>query len=314
MRRSKVNISKLVSDIKSIKIQGATAVAKWTLEALEQLFSELPAPQKADDWKKFFKLADQLSQLRPTEPLARNLSRWYINILKSNWSKHQGKMKWLEYTGLIGSDCNYKLKEINSRLTEKGSTLVKSKQVIFTHCHSSLAEEILIKAKNKLKNFKVYHTETRPLFQGHITAGNLKKAGIKATLVADGAASWLVSNHSGDDIKVNWVLLGADSLSTEGAVINKIGSFAIALAAYDSQIPVYIATSLLKMDINNKIKIELRSADELWPAAPHNISIVNYAFDQIPAKYITGLITEFGIIKPNQAYALVKKNYPELLK
>lgn len=309
-----MDINSFVRDVKTIKIQGATAIAKVTIEELEHVLSARPAPKNKNDWQGLDLIVTKFANLRPTEPLARNLSHLFINDLKGIWKKRSGKINWHQAVYESGDDILYQLKETAARVTDFGKKLVYSNQVIFTHCHSSLAEQILVKAKKSKKNFEVYHTETRPLYQGHITSRNLKKAGVKSTLVVDSAASWLVSNHSGDDVKIDWVLLGADSLSKDGSVINKIGSFGIALAAYESHIPVYIVCPLLKMDVKKKSVIELRPVNELWPHAPSGTSIINYAFDCVPSKFITGLITEFGIIKPQQAHKLVRSKYPLLFK
>jgi ribose 1,5-bisphosphate isomerase len=300
-------------DLLSVHIQGATLVAQTTLQALSHYAKSEKIPTTKADWKSLAKIQEDLANLRPTEPLARNISRWFVyelkkravNLNKSNWNKlvEQLVVKLEAY-----------LKQAENKLSHAGVVALTAKRNIFTHCHSSLAEKVLLAAHRKGKRFKVYHTETRPLFQGHITDKHLRHSKIPCAMVADSAAAWLVSNHSGDDVKINLVLLGADSIARDGSVLNKIGSFGIALAAYDSKIPVYIAATLLKADMKGESKIELRPRQELWPHAPRGTKIINYAFDKVPAKYITGIICEFGIIKPKQVVKLVKQHYPWLSK
>jgi ribose 1,5-bisphosphate isomerase len=302
-------------DLLDLNIQGATAVAKATLNALAEYLANTELPTTTRGWKDLEKLGENLAGLRPTEPLARNIMRWYLVELKSRFTKSSfTKFNWLKLIKSIQNNINYHLTEAESVISKHGLRLVKNRQVIFTHCHSSLAENILLAARRQGKRFQVYHTETRPLFQGRITDEHLRRAGITSTMVVDSAAAYLVSNHSGDEVKVAWVLLGADSLARDGSVINKIGSFGIALAAYDSKVPVYIASSLLKLDWHRETKIELRSSQEVWPQAKHSAKIINYAFDKIPAKYIKGIICEFGVVKPNQVTALVRRHYPWLFR
>ncbi len=290
-------------------------MAEATVNVLIELISSGPAPKSTADWRNLEKTAERLSSLRPTEPMARNLANWIIYELKKRSGGSAKNNENFEATAnKLLQESKYLLKEIEANLTEAGEGLVRAKQTIFTHCHSSLAENILIRAQKNKKKFKVYHTETRPLYQGRITSRRLQTAGINSVMVADGVAAWLVSGHSGDDVDVSWVLLGADSISLDGSVINKIGSFAIALSAYDSRIPVYIASTLLKVDAHNKTKIELRAEKELWPEAPAGTRIVNYAFDRIPARYITGIITEFGIIKAKDVSKVTKQHYPWIFK
>ncbi len=297
----------LVSDV---KIQGATAVAEATLEALGHYLTSINCPRSGADWYAIKKIANQLSQVRPTEPMAHNLTNWLINELRYNFRKTTQSAIWFTVVNKTVSELKYKCREINAKISENGSLLVKNEQIIFTHCHSSLVESILVRARRQKKKFEVYHTETRPLYQGRITANHLRLAGIKSTMVTDSAAAWLISNRSGDEVDVDWILLGADSLAKDGSVTNKIGSFAIALAAHDSGLPVYVASNLLKFDHSGSSHIELRSTSEIWPGAPRGTRIINYAFDKVPAKYITGIISEFGIIKPAHAFRLAKVRYP----
>lgn len=301
--------------ISHVQIQGATAVAAATVDTLMDIIFSQPPPQNASDWRTLKALVNKLSRLRPTEPMARNLSHWLIFQLKKLTAKPNiNPHRWSGMEEELKQELHYLLKEVEAKINHNGLRLVRSGQIIFTHCHSSLAESILINAYKQGKRFEVYHTETRPLFQGRITARHLSAAGVPVTMVADGAAAWLVSNHSGDQVKVSWVLLGADSIGRDGSVLNKIGSFSIALSAYDSGIPVYVATTLLKFDASQESRLEIRPSEELWPNKSAGIKIINYAFDCLPAKYISGLITEFGLIKPQQATSLVKHYYPWLFK
>jgi ribose 1,5-bisphosphate isomerase len=301
----------LISDV---KIQGAMAIAQATLAALADYLVQAGAPYKQGAWHKYLSAAEKLSKIRPSEPMARNLARWYLASLRKSWtsSTQRRESNWFGQVQNTLSEFNYLIKEIENRVAGFGSRLVKQRQNIFTHCHSQLVENILILAKKQRRRFTVYHTETRPLFQGRLTAQHLRAAGIKSVMVVDGAAAWAVSNHSGDDIHIDWVLLGSDSLGKDGSALNKIGSFGIALAAYDSKIPVYVASSLLKLDVAGESKLELRPQQEIWFKAPAGIKLINYAFDRVPAKYIAGLITEFGIIDPVAAFKLARQKYPEI--
>jgi methylthioribose-1-phosphate isomerase len=121
----------------------------------------------------------------------------------------------------------------------------------------------------------------------------------------------LISNFSGDKVKINKVILGFDVILPDNSALNKIGSFGIALAAYTSEIPVYLAGSLLKKS-SQKMEIELRSQEEVWPKGPKGIKIINFAFDRIPMEFINGYITEFGVIKPSEVGKYVSKYYPRI--
>ena len=106
------------------------------------------------------------------------------------------------------------------------------------------------------------------------------------------------------------VIIGCDAIKLDGGVINKVGSYSIGLSALFANVPVYIAGNLLKIDTKNRIQIEQRHAHEIWEDAPDGMDFLNFAFDKIPPKFITGIITEFGIIRPRDIRSTVEKNYP----
>lgn len=132
-------------------------------------------------------------------------------------------------------------------------------------------------------------------------------------MITDDTAPFFVDNLYESDTHIDMVIIGSDAIKINGNVYNKVGSFAIALSARHSKIPVYVVGSLLKVDMENTVKIEQRSGKELRSDAPKGLKIINYAFDMVPAKFITGIITEYGIIKPKDIKQAVKKHYPWMI-
>jgi ribose 1,5-bisphosphate isomerase len=249
-------LNQIIKDIKNIKIQGATNIAKKAVKAYFLI------PTK--NTKK------RLLSSRPTEPMMENI----LNLAEK---------------GKTQEEILNHFKESQNRINKKVFKLIKSKDVIFTHCHSTNIVNALIYAKNRGKKFEVYNTETRPLFQGRKTAKELKKAGIKVTMFVDSALGIALSNEQGTK-KVNKVFLGADAITKKG-VINKVGSEVIANIARDNKIPVYIIADSWKFT-NKKIPKEQRGLNEIWDGAPKEIKIKNPAFEFIEKKYITKIITE----------------------
>ncbi len=303
--------SRFVHEVRTLRYQGASAVAKATLQALAG-YAAMSVPATQPAWRKLAALGEQLAAVRPTEPMARNLVRWFVCELKQRGHPTVSGKAWSQLVREVESEISYRVRGAEAAVVQVGVKLVRPGQVIFTHCHSSVAEGILTAAYGAGKRFTVYHTETRPLFQGHVTHQNLRQALVPTVMVADSAAAFLVSKHSGDDVQVDWVLLGADSLGRDGSSMNKIGSFGIALAAYDSKIPVYVAASLLKLDWFGESRLELRDGSELWPGAPKGTRLLNYAFDRVPARYIRGFITEVGIVRPAQVARQALRHCPWL--
>ena len=124
---------------------------------------------------------------------------------------------------------------------------------------------ILQKAKLDGKTFEVVCTESRPVFQGRITAKEMLDAGIKTTMIVDSAVRHFMN-------EVDLVFVGADAITSEGNVINKIGTSMVALAAREARTPFYVVSELLKFDPvtihGDYEKIEERSPKEVWDAPP----------------------------------------------
>jgi methylthioribose-1-phosphate isomerase len=133
---------------------------------------------------------------------------------------------------------------------------------------------------------------------------------MKITMVVDSSASFILDRNDPFGLDIDAVVIGCDAIKLNGDIINKVGSYSISAAAFDNKIPVYIAGNLLKTDIHDTIQIETRSGVEVRPDKPEGLEIINFAFDQVPAKFITGIITEFGIIKPSEVEKVVEKKYP----
>lgn len=284
--------------IKDLKIQGARAIAAASLNCLKKYANGLKtAPPKIFN-KKIRQAISSLKKSRPTEPLNQN----FLNYLEKQLTGPENFIKSADrLTNLLSG--------AEKAIVKNGLGIIKYKQKILTHCHSSAVEAIL-KTAFKKKHFSVFNTETRPNYQGRITAKNLRLAGLPVTMVVDSAAPYLISPASGSKLMMDLIILGADAILPDGSVINKIGSFGIALAAKQSQTPLYIVATLLKYDADGIIDLEIRKTEEIWLKKPAGVKIINYAFDKIPATYITGIICEFGIIKPKAVRKLVKKHYP----
>jgi len=264
-KNNKARFNQICKDIKSIKIQGARNVAKAGFRAYKLIPTE--------------RSKQKILSLRSTEPMLANI--------------------------LDRAD-ELSIKELNNRLTENQDKisktifkLIKNNSVVFTHCHSSSVTKALIYAKKKGKKFEVYNTETRPLYQGRKTARELKNARIKVTMFVDSAAA-IALTKSQKTRKVGLILLGADAILKRG-VINKVGSGMISQIAKANKIPLYIVADSWKYFPKN-IKIEQRDFEEVWDTETR-IKIKNPAFELVPKKQITGIISEFG-----------KLNYSEFLR
>jgi ribose 1,5-bisphosphate isomerase len=263
MYKKEEKFNRILEDIKSIKIQGARNIAKAALNAY------LLSPS--------IESKRRLLSSRPTEPMM-------FHVLH------------LAEEGRNDIEIIQHFDSAQEKINKNVFRLIKDEDRIFTHCHSTNVVNSLIYSKKNGKKFQVYNTETRPLYQGRKTASELRGAGIKVTMFIDSAAATAIEKeNSKDKLYADKIFLGADALLKEG-VINKIGSGMFAEIASKNNIPVYIVADSWKFT-NNKIPIEQREINEVWSNAPKNIRIKNPSFEFVYKKYITGIITELGLMK-----------------
>lgn len=246
-------VREIYRDIKSIKIQGATNVAKAAIEAYYL--------EPTNENKK------KLVSLRPTEPMLVNALNLVNKIPKDSILAH----------------FVFAQNKINGFVFH----LIKDKTKIYTHCHSTNVVKALINAKKHGKNFEVVNTETRPLYQGRMTAKELAKNKIRVTNFIDSAMDEAVE-------KADVIFLGSDAILKDG-IINKIGSGAIAELAFLHKKPVYIIADSWKYSPRN-VQIEERDFHEVWKKVPKNIKVENPAFEKVDKKYITAVVSELGIL------------------
>jgi ribose 1,5-bisphosphate isomerase len=280
-----------VQKIKNLEIQGAEKIAVAAVEAFAlklKTTSDRAVLQKA---------FDELSAARATEPALRNALRYCLE----NYEKNPE----------VGAFVVSHFKTSKRKIAQTGAEKIRNGMIIFTHCHSSTVEAILAEAKSLGKNVTVYNTETRPRFQGRITAQNIAKLGIPVVHFVDSAAHQFIK-------KADLFLFGCDAVTAEGKIINKIGTQAIAGFAKQLDIPVYSCTNSWKFDPLTaqgiEEVIEERDPQEVWKNPPPGVTVKNPAFEIIPPTLVTGMITELGIIKPELLITKIKTAYPWMLQ
>jgi len=298
-------IVEVANKIKRLEIQGARNIAIAAIKVLNEWAEETKVKTREEFIGELLKIKEILFASRETEPFMRNAVRWIIHKVKSSGEdKVEELVKIVSMSSKQFLDMLSKSKEI---IAEIGSRRVRDGSVILTHCHSSTVTYMLRKAKEKGKKFEVICTETRPRFQGRITARELLEAGIKTTLIVDSAVRFFMND-------VDFVIVGADAITSEGNIINKIGTSMIALVAAEARTPFYVVTELLKFSpltmYGDYEKIEERDPSEVWENPPEGLIIRNPAFDVTRRDFIHGIICEEGIISPHSIIEVVKRRYP----
>ena len=290
--------------IKRLEIQGARNVAIAAIKAIEDLANQTEAPSKKDFSRELTKAKDTLFASRATEPLMRNALRLIINRVEKNEERNVKKLA--DIVSQASQQFLTDLENSTRKIAEIGARRIRNDYVILTHCHSSTVTNLLKKAKHEGRNFEIICTETRPIFQGQTTAKEMLELGIKTTFITDSAARFFMN-------QVDLVLVGADAITSEGNIINKIGTSMVALAAHEARTPFYVVSELLKFDpatmYGDYEKIEERSPSEIWKNAPKDIIIRNPAFDVTRRDFIHGIICEEGIISPHSITEVMHRKY-----
>jgi S-methyl-5-thioribose-1-phosphate isomerase len=209
------------------------------------------------------------------------------------------------------------------KIGELGSKLIKDQDNILTHCNAGWLATVdwgtatapIYKAKRQGKDIHVWVDETRPRCQGsRLTAFELQQEGINHTIIADNATGYYLSKGV-----IDLVIVGADRIAINGDIANKIGTFEKAVLAKTFGIPFYVAAPIATIDKScqsgKDIPIEERDSEEVTHIsgyheetdeiikvriAPKGSKAANPAFDVTPAEYITGIITEKGIYRPEE--------------
>jgi methylthioribose-1-phosphate isomerase len=294
--------------IRTMMVRGAGAIGSIAGFAMAQAAVEAPD----SEFIPFINKARLL--IESTRPTARNLfhavERVYSRALISRSSAIEEAQRIAE-------------KDVadSRKIGEYGNMLIKEGMNIETHCNAGwlafvdygTALSPIYLAHQQGKKIFVYADETRPRSQGaRLTAWELQQAGVPHTIIPDNAGAWLMSLG-----KIDMMIVGADRIAANGDTANKIGTLEKAIAAKQYGVPFYVAapTSTFDSDCSDgsQIPIEERSEDEvLYMDGPtsdgrHERILVcspgshafNPAFDVTPAKLITGIITEKGVIKPS---------------
>jgi len=291
--------------IRQLQVQGARNVAIAAIKAIQTQAEQTKTKNKTQFLGQLKEAQTIFYASRETEPLMRNAIRWIINQAQDARTEKVDAL-----SQIVVSSASSFLKDLEAsreNTAEIGAKRIRDGSVVFTHCHSSTVTLLIAKAKSDGKIFKVICTETRPAFQGRITAKELVDLGIETTFIVDSAAR----SFMGD---VDVVILGADAITSEGNVVNKIGSSGIAVLANEARVPLYVVSELLKFDPETLQgeceKIEQRNPGEVWTEAPQKLLVCNPAFDVTPNRYIHGLICEEGIIAPQSIVEVMRRVYP----
>jgi len=306
MYTDNMNVDDTVKAIKDMEIRGAGRIAR----ACASCIKDVAISGKWDCLDAMKKdVTDAKTKIIASRPTAVSLLNGVQYTLKGF-----GDCKDVcEAVNLItkNSDDFVKLsEEAVKRIGTIGARRIKDGAVIMTHCNSSAALACIKEAHRSGKKIKVYATESRPWRQGILTVNELAKEGIDVTLIIDSAVRSVMK-------KVDIVLVGADTITSNGALINKIGTSQLALAADEARVPFVVCSETYKISpqtlFGDTVTIEERDISEIVRKGevPDSVKVFNPVFDSTPARYIDGIITEIGIVSPGSVYEIMIKQFGE---
>lgn len=295
--------------IKSLRVRGAPAIGiAGALGAVLGIWKSnvVSYPDFAAELKK---VTDYLATSRPT---AVNLF-WALERIEQTAEKHKG-LEISQLKDVLLDEAQRIIEEDREKcraIGQHGLDLIRNGDSILTHCNAGglatsdygTALAVMFSAHESGKNITVFADETRPLLQGaRLTAWELMQAGIDVTLICDNMAAQVMKEG-----KIQCVIVGADRIAANGDTANKIGTYNVAILAKAHDIPFYVAAPTSTLDLSLKtgdlIPIEQRAAEEVTEGfgnrtAPEGVKVYSPAFDVTPARLITAIITEKGVVHP----------------
>jgi methylthioribose-1-phosphate isomerase len=303
--------------IRVLRVRGAPAIG---IAAAMGLVLGIRGSQ-ARDWDEFLRDLRQVKEhLATSRPTAVNLF-WALDRMERTAREHSAlllpdlKKRLLEEAVRIAEED----KEVCRRIGRNGAPLLGTGETVLTHCNAGglgtadygTALGVLFAAKEQGNRVAAYVDETRPLLQGaRLTAWELQQAGIPVTLICDNMAAQVMLEG-----RVNSVIVGADRIAANGDTANKIGTYGLSVLAREHRIPFYVAAPVSTFDLSLKdgsqIPIEQRDPEEVtrWGGlmiAPAGVAVYNPAFDVTPARNISAIITEEGVIKRPDARKIAR--------
>ena len=301
-------IEEVTDAIRTMRVRGAPAIGVTAAMGLALGAQTI----QTENFKEFFTALEAMgSLLMRTRPTAVNLA-WGVRRLL-NLARKSRDLPLPEIKAALVAEARAMQEEdirINRAMGQHGQSLLPDPARVLTHCNAGglatagygTAVGVIRAATEAGKRIMVWVDETRPLLQGaRLTAWELQRAGIPATLITDNMAGHFMARG-----QVDVVVVGADRIARNGDVANKIGTYSVALLARAHGIPFYVAAPISTLDLSltdgSQIPIEERAPDEVTHVggrrvAPAGIRVANPAFDVTPASFVDAIITERGVAR-----------------
>jgi ribose 1,5-bisphosphate isomerase len=286
--------------ISSMKVRGAGRIATAAAASLRD-FSMTLEVKSLDEFNA--ELENAANLLLKTRPTAVSLSNAIRMVRKYKAGDVDGARQAVVLNANNFIENSQKAVE---KIGQIGSRRIRDGDTILTHCNSQAAISVISAAHSSGKKIKVIATESRPRFQGITTIGMLDKLGIETELIVDSAARSVMN-------EVDLVVVGADVITANGTLVNKIGTAQIALCAREARTSFMVAAETYKFSpktiLGELVTIEEREPVEVLPdiSKYRHVKVRNPAFDVTPHQYIDLICTEAGAISPEMSYLIIRE-------
>lgn len=288
--------------IRSMEIRGAGRIARAGASAMGDFADSYTGASLEDFVRDLSEAADVLLASRPTA-----VSLW--NGVHATMRGVDGASSFEEARALVSGNakdfCTRSERAVEE-IARIGARRIQDGDVIMTHCNSSAALGVIKEAHRQGKDIKVYATESRPWRQGILTVNDLADAGVDITLIIDSAVRSVMK-------RTDKVFVGADTITSQGALVNKVGTSHLALAAHEARVNFYVCAETYKFSpmtlFGDTVTIEEREISEVVRPGEvrDTVKIFNPVFDSTPAAYIDAIVTELGMMGPGAVYGVMVK-------
>ncbi|AGI47213.1 ribose 1,5-bisphosphate isomerase [Thermoplasmatales archaeon BRNA1] len=293
-------IASTASDIREMKVRGAGRIARAGASALAQ-FAESYQGSDLERFRADIGKAERtILDSRPTAVSLWNGVNATVKGVDRATDFESARQSVID-NGRLFVEKSEKAVGVIAKI---GAKRIKDGDVIMTHCNSSAAIGVIAEAVRQGKDIKVYATESRPWRQGILTVNDLAKAGVDTTMIIDSAVRTVMK-------RVDRVFVGADTITSSGSLINKIGTSQVALCANEAGAEFNVCSETYKFSpktlFGDSVTIEERNVSEVVKPGeiPESVKVFNPVFDRTPAKYIDNIITEIGIMSPGSVYGVM---------
>ena len=280
-------IDSILRDIKEDRTTGAVELVKKGVDALA-LFITNYTGVSSFFFDELVRISQKLIDSQPSMAPFFNLTN--VLLLAAEGEKDLEKMKRSTAEAIRGF--LFHLQSSGERISKIARALIPEKSRVLTHSYSSTVLRTLIDARKEGKPFEVICTESRPNLEGLLMARKLSEAGINVQVQIDSAAAYTIKDF-------DLVMVGADCLTPFG-LVNKVGTYGLALAAKEKNIPFYAlcgTEKLLGAGMAKKYRILRHDPKEVWRDPPQGVVVLNFYYDTTPIELLTAIFTEEGMIR-----------------